>query len=113
MACDQTHGLMADGSQGYQQQQVDFFCCDGGLEVWDQFVFHPILRVDTAHTGIVVGGQVTNDALLFQLGKRLGREDSAWVLTSLNQVVFRDDVGKRRSVTGVSRGMPRMLVSSL
>lgn len=68
---NQTHGLMANGSQRYQQQQVDSLGFEGILQLRDQLFANASVGIDTTHTGEVVIGEVTNDTLLFEPGQRL------------------------------------------
>jgi len=51
MAGDQTHGLMAYRSHGYEQDRVDRLCFELCCQVRDQFLTHPALGIDATHAG--------------------------------------------------------------
>lgn len=67
--CNQTHGLVTDGSQRYQEQEIDILLADGFGEVGNEFRRHPLLGVDSAHARVVVVGKIANHAVRVELGE--------------------------------------------
>ncbi len=66
VSCNQTHGLMTDWSHRDQKNSIDILLSKSLLNLGDQLLTDPALRVDPSHTGEDFLSNFANVPLCFQ-----------------------------------------------
>ena len=66
-SCDQTDRLVADGSHGHQEGQIDCLREEVGGQSRRQLVAHAARRIDAAHEGQRLRSELAERALLDEL----------------------------------------------
>src|SRR5512141_2390422 len=85
--CDQSHGLVADGSNGHQQDGVDAVLEEPGGQTRGELLYDPAGGVDPAHERVETARQTTEEPLPDKTAQRVEREDDVRVRARVGQVV--------------------------
>ena len=88
MACDQTHGLMADGSQRNQKGDIDTLRLEFFHDLGYEFFLGAALRVDRAHAGKHILGDLSDDTFFLKTAQRFDWKDTVRIFARCWKVLF-------------------------